>query len=117
MRWIKFFWDVLGEELTLKSKHGMELGNDTFQRWIFTFVVCCIFYLFIHHFDEHAIWMDNWLQEYFNWKKSTPPSPGKVAWHRTLAAGLCGIAVLSATVEYLMCFCWRIRARLAATRK
>ena len=116
MKWFKLFWTVVLEEVTLKSSYGIALGTDTFRRWLGTAIVFLLFYWCAYHFDEFAVQMDNWFYEQFGWAKSTPPSAGKIAWHRALAAGLSGITILAATIEYLVWLRRRIRARRAARK-
>jgi len=102
----KLFLAFLMAEITLKSTYGRNLGNDTFQRLIFSVLVSCVFYWCAYNFDEYAIRFDQWGHEVFGWRISDVPSVGKVSWHRTLAAGLAGIVILAASLEYLV---WLLR--------
>jgi hypothetical protein len=108
-----FFWNFLVAEIRLKSSYGKDLGNDTFQRLLFSVLVSCFFFWCVYNFDEVAVSFDQWGHEIFGWQLSDVPSAGKVSWHRTFAAALSGIVILAALVEYLVWLRRRWRIYLA----
>lgn len=115
MKNLKILYAFISDEFTLKSSYGKELGNDTLQRWLFTVLVSCFFFYCVYQFDEYAVLFDHWGHEVFGWRLSDIPSAGKISWHRTLAAGLSGIAILAATVEYVIWLRRRWKARRVAS--
>jgi hypothetical protein len=108
MRLAKAIGRFLVDELTMKSKHGVQLGNDTFVRWVCSQLFCAAFYLFVHFYEDLWIWISTVTPHVY-----VPTPPAKVAWHRLTFGTACAIGALAASLEFFMALYARVKARLA----
>jgi hypothetical protein len=108
MRLAKPIGRFLLDELTMNSKHGVQLGNDTFVCWVCSLTFCAAIYLIVYYDEDFGIWIST-----FTPHVHVPTPPAKVAWHRLTFGTACAIGALAASLEFLMTLYARIKARLA----
>ncbi len=107
---LKFVWAVLVDEAFLKSSYK-GIGSDTLKKCLLMLAFSVGFYLAVYHYDAWATRFDHWLSDAFGWRLSTPPSEKKIEWHRTVAAGMSLIGIVSAVGEYSVCLWRRIKVK------